>query len=57
MLMCRRHWYMVPYAIRRRVWDAYRPGQCDDKRPSKAWRQAADDAIAAVFAKEREVRP
>lgn len=52
MLMCRRHWYMVPKLIRDRVWATYREGQCDDMRPSEAWHEAADAAIAAVAAKE-----
>jgi hypothetical protein len=46
--MCRPHWRMVPAALRAAVWKAYRPGQCDDKRPSEAWFVAADAAIAAV---------
>lgn len=50
MLMCKRHWFMVPPAIRRRVWATYRPGQCDDMNPSVEWHKAADDAIAAVAA-------
>lgn len=53
MLMCRRHWFMVPPAIRRRVWATYRAGQCDDKRPSESWHEAADAAIRAVFEKEQ----
>lgn len=52
--MCKRHWFMVPPPIRRRVWGTYRPGQCDDKNPSKEWIAAADDAIAAVFSFERD---
>lgn len=52
MLMCLRHWRMVPRAIQRQVWATYRPGQCDDKNPSEAWHAAADAAIAAVAAKE-----
>lgn len=47
-LMCPRHWKMVPREIQRRVWANYRPGQCDDKRPSEAWLRAARAAIAAV---------
>jgi hypothetical protein len=50
--MCKRHWYMVPLRIRRAVWRYYRPGQCDDKRPSQAWHDAADAAIKAVAEKE-----
>lgn len=53
MLMCRRHWFMVPKPVRARVWATYRAGQCDDMRPSEAWHEAADAAIAAVAAKER----
>ena len=52
-LMCLRHWRMVPVVIQRAVWRTYRPGQCDDKRPSMEWHRAADAAIAAVAIKER----
>jgi hypothetical protein len=52
MLMCLRHWRMVPRDIQRRVWATYRPGQCDDMRPSEAWHEAADAAIRAVAEKE-----
>lgn len=47
-LMCTSHWMRVPVALRRAVWDAYRPGQEVDKRPSPAWFQAAKEAIASV---------
>lgn len=50
--MCFRHWNRVPRIIQRSVWAHYRPGQCDDKRPSEAWHVAADAAIAAVALKE-----
>lgn len=52
MLMCRRHWFMVPKGLRYRVWSTYRRGQCDDKRPSKEWHEAADAAINAVYERE-----
>jgi hypothetical protein len=39
---------MVPSDIQRAVWASYRRGQCDDKRPSLAWHQAADAAIGHV---------
>jgi len=48
LLMCLRHWRMVPRAVQRAVWATYRPGQCDDKGPSDAWHQAADAAIGYV---------
>lgn len=52
MLMCRRHWFMVPKDLRDRVWAAYRAGQEVDKAPSTAWHEAATEAIRAVAAKE-----
>lgn len=55
MLMCRRHWFMVPKSLRDRVWAAYRSGQCEDKRPSDEWHRAADEAIKSVYTKEREL--
>ena len=56
LLMCRRHWAMVPRELQRRVWATCRPGQCDDKRPSKEWMVAANAAIDAVAAKEARQR-
>jgi hypothetical protein len=52
MLMCLRHWRMVPRKLQKAVWDTYRPGQCDDKRPSREWHDAADAAIKYVAALE-----
>lgn len=48
LLMCLRHWRQVPKPLQQAVWRTYRPGQCDDKRPSMAWHEAADAAIAFV---------
>jgi len=55
LLMCRKHWRMVPRNIQRAVWAAYRPGQCDDKQVSDAWMRAADAAIG--FVARAEGRP
>lgn len=52
MLMCRKHWFMVPRDLQRRVWATYRPGQCDDWQPSKAYCEAAKAAVIAVAEKE-----
>lgn len=52
LLMCLKHWRMVPPSLKRAVWSTYRQGQCDDKDPSIEWHKAADDAIAAVAAYE-----
>ena len=51
-LMCAKHWRMVPKKLQEAVWATYRPGQCDDMRPSQAWHEAASAAIAAVYEKE-----
>ena len=49
---CRRHWFMVPKAIRDRVWATYRAGQEDDWEPSKAYLRNAKEAVEAVALKE-----
>jgi hypothetical protein len=54
LLMCLKHWRMVPRELQRQVWLHYRPGQCDDRRPSRDWLDAADAAIKAVAEKEAE---
>jgi hypothetical protein len=52
LLMCGRHWALVPVALRWPVIRNYRRGQCDDKRPSAEWVRAARAAIDAVAARE-----
>ena len=52
MLMCSRHWRMVPYRLRKAVWATYRDGQCDDMRPSADYCRAAGAAVNAVAALE-----
>ncbi len=53
MLMCHKHWYMVPLELRRRVWATYQPGQEEGRAEvSKEWHEAADAAIKAVADKE-----
>ena len=32
---CREHWYRLPLQLRTAIWNAYRPGQEDDMRPSR----------------------
>ena len=52
LLMCRRHWFMVPKLLRDRVWATYRPGQEIDKRPTREYLEAATAAIEAVYRRE-----
>lgn len=48
LLMCPRHWRMVPPDMQRAVWRAYVHGQEERKDPSDAWMRAADRAIGHV---------
>jgi DNA polymerase III epsilon subunit-like protein len=43
---------MVPPELQAAVWRHYRPGQCDDMRPSPEWHAAADAAIKSVAEQE-----
>lgn len=52
MLMCLKHWRMVPRHLQRQVWAHYRPGQEVDKRPTREYLQVMDAAIDAVAQKE-----
>lgn len=57
MLMCRRHWAMVPRALQRAVWDTYQPGQerlDGSAYPSCDYLDAARAAVDAVAAKEAQ---
>jgi hypothetical protein len=38
---CTDHWYRLPAALRKRIWQTYRPGQEIDKKPSQAYVNAA----------------
>jgi len=48
LLMCRRHWKLVPKALKKAVFRHYRPGQEIHKRPSDDYLVAAANAINAV---------
>lgn len=52
LLMCLRHWRMVPIDIQRRVWKHYRKGQEIDKRPSPEYLEVMKEAIGAVAKRE-----
>lgn len=57
LLMCLKHWRMVPRALQQDVWKHYRPGQEIDKQPSATYLQVAQAAINAVAAKEGRSAP
>lgn len=52
LLMCGRHWRMVPRALQRAVWATYRPGQENTKDPTPEYLDAAQAAIDAVARRE-----
>ena len=52
LLMCARHWRMVPVAIQRAVWATYVPGQEIRKDPTSEYLRVAFEAIHAVAVKE-----
>ena len=53
MLMCRKHWRMVPRDLQRSVWRHYVPGQERRKDPAQEYLEAAQAAIVAVFVKDQ----
>ena len=48
MLMCRRHWFMVPKPLRDAVWREYRPGQEIRKDPTDEYMDVQRQAVEAV---------
>lgn len=55
MLMCRKHWRMVPYGIQVAVWAEYQPGQerLDGTAvPTDDYLDVAREAVEAVAVKE-----
>lgn len=55
LLMCFKHWKMVPITLQRDVWKHYRVGQCLDKIVTTDYLRASSAAINAVA--EKEGRP
>lgn len=53
LLICRKHWFMVPKPLRKEVWRTYRKGQEATRDPSPDYLVAARRAIDVVAARER----
>jgi hypothetical protein len=47
---CRPHWYALPSALRRQVWEAYQPGQEITKTPSRQYLAVARKVQAWIEA-------
>ena len=52
LLMCFRHWRMVPKPLRDAVWAYYVPGQEVAKNPTLEYLKAASRAVGAVAKQE-----
>lgn len=52
MVMCTRHWFMVPKRLRDIIWRTYRRGQEITKDPSHEYMVAQRGAVWAVFVLE-----
>lgn len=53
LLMCGRHWRLVPRVLQRRIWATYVAGQEIRKDPTDAYLEAMRAAIEAVAETER----
>lgn len=53
LLMCLRHWNLVPHEMQQQIYFHYRPGQEEDLKLSPGYRQAYQDAVEAVEQIER----
>ena len=53
---CKKHWYMLPQALRNKVWRAYRPGQEATKTPSRDYVAVAREVQNWIIA-NHPVRP
>ena len=55
---CKRHWLKLPKRLRDRIWQAYRPGQEEDGRPSVDYVTAArevQDWIAENYGQQERL--
>ena len=52
LFMCRRHWYTLPEEMRKLIWATYRPGQEDDKSPSRDYCIIAKTCVEYIAKQE-----
>lgn len=55
MLMCAKHWRMVPRDLQDAVWATYVEGQEIRKDPTDAYMDAQTNAVSAVAKKEGRI--
>lgn len=51
---CKKHWFMLPAAMRARIWRAYRPGQEASLSPSREYVAVARDVQTWIAANHPE---
>ena len=54
LLMCSKHWFMVPKALQNAVWRYYVPGQEIRKDPTPEYLEVMQEAINAVAVREKQ---
>ena len=55
MFMCRKHWFSLPRILRIKIWQTYRPGQCDDWNISHEYAKAARECVIYIANKENKI--
>lgn len=50
---CSKHWFELPPQLRSKIWNAYRPGQEDDGKPSEEYLAVAKEVDDWVRIKQR----
>lgn len=54
---CRKHWYMLPRALRTKIWQAYRIGQEEDGSPSRHYIEVAREIQEWIIKNEGSASP
>lgn len=57
MFACRMHWGRLPTPAQRLIWEFYRPGQEDDKRPSVAYMAVQQLAVSILATQDARRSP
>lgn len=52
MFMCKKHWFMVPWRLRKQIWKHYTPGQEDTKEPTAEYCRVAAQCVEFVALRE-----
>jgi len=53
---CTNHWYSLPEHLRKKIWQAYRPGQERTMTPSREYLDVADEVQEWIKANTRKIQ-